>query len=76
MKTINNGSFKMDKKYYTLLSKFEGSWYVEFGDYDYKDVEIEKGYMQDEGLECKILVTGESQKAIDLAVLKLNENNK
>lgn len=68
----------MAKKYYTGLTRDDGVWSPQFGDYDRQVVEDE---MEDSFIAChapyakrdlKIIVTGDAQADIDAAVAKLN----
>lgn len=70
----------MAKKYHSLLTRTDGKWSVQFGDYD-KAVVVEER----DGTYCdrsrvdavfkkdtRIITTGDQQAAIDAAVAKLN----
>lgn len=60
------------KKYYTLCTLENGLYFPQFGDFDLNVVkqEIEDSYSD---CKCKIIKTDNNQKAINLAIVQLNE---
>lgn len=68
----------MARKYYTLATRMtlHSDWEIEFGDYDRKVVEDEKGSLIDDGYDAKnlkvIATNDDKQASIVAAVKKLN----
>ncbi|UDF60321.1 hypothetical protein Kopi_049 [Pseudomonas phage Kopi] len=62
----------MAKKYYSLLTKENGKWYPQFGDYSRPVVEQEREDAYNDS-NCKIICTDDNQAAIDQKVKELNE---
>lgn len=62
------------RAYFSLLSKVDGKWSVQFGDYDRSVVEDEKSDLLDseEGIKLKIVKTDDSQAAIEAKLASLN----
>jgi hypothetical protein len=64
----------MARKYYTLLSRINGRWGVEFGAYERDTVKDELTYRVGEfkKSDLKIITTSDKQKDINAAIEKLN----
>ncbi|WQZ00314.1 hypothetical protein Shy_CDS0037 [Escherichia phage Shy] len=62
---------KKAKQYFSLLTKTDGVWSVQFGDYDRECVEQERDDSYSDE-KCRIIKTDDTQAAIDAAVAKLN----
>lgn len=65
----------MSRKYYSLLTRENGVWHVQFGDYDRDSVyaEMEDGYSEYIRTDKKVICTTVKQADIVAAVAKLNQ---
>ena len=66
------------EKYYTLVVKYEGEnfWSIEFGSFDYQEVDEEMDSRYEEDGECRIITTTANQQHIDNKVNELNREIK
>ena len=58
-------------KYYTLISKINGQWFPQFGDYDRSVVKDEKEDSYSDQV-CEVIVTEDNQPSIDYKIAQLN----
>src|SRR5947208_3030165 len=67
----------MAKRYFTLLSRenAESPWGIEFGAYEYRDVDYERAELRDGGTRAKnlcIITSTDQQADIDAQIIALN----
>lgn len=69
----------MPRPYYSLLTREDGQWAPQFGDYDLDTVKAERDDYRDHGhkaKDLKIITTTDEQADIKRAVFELNEASK
>jgi len=67
----------MGHRYHTLISRQDGQWAIEFGDYSRRTVQDELedmvgGYMDIKRSNLRIITTSDDQASIEAAVAELN----
>ncbi|CAM5598966.1 hypothetical protein MAUB1S_10129 [Mycolicibacterium aubagnense] len=70
---------KKPRVYYSLLTREDGQWAPQFGDYDLDTVKFERDDYRDRGhkaKDLKIITTTDEQADINRAVFELNEAGK
>lgn len=66
---------KRSRKYFTLVTRKDGVWSPQFGDYDRETVvqEIQDSYSEFRNVDRKVISTADDQAAINAAVANMQE---